>query len=146
MLVIAYGNPLRQDDGAGWAVGAALALRPGVEVLSVHQLLPELAEFLMHEPTVVFVDARRDGTPGEVRGELVSPRDVSWNGSHGLDPGVLLGLCRRLYGDAPEAFLITIAGERFGFGSDLSDPVRRAVPEAVRRVLGTHTHRPSWAS
>ena len=144
MLVIAYGNPLRQDDGAGWAVAAALSTCPGVEVLSVQQLMPELVEVLTRVPTVVFVDARRDGTPGEVRGEPVSPRDMSWNGSHGLDAGVLLGLCDRLYGHAPEAFLVTIAGERFGFGPALSDPVRQAVPEAVRRVLGKRGQ--SWAS
>jgi Ni,Fe-hydrogenase maturation factor len=59
----------------------------------------------------------------------------AWTGTHGLDPARLLGLCRSLYGRAPVASVVSIAGEHFGFGDELSGPVRRAVPAAVRSVL-----------
>ena len=135
VLIIAYGNPLREDDGVGWAVAAALEGCPGVEVQAVHQLLPELVEALSRASSVVFVDARRDGTPGIVRREPVLVRDGTEAMTHALDPGRLLGLCRRLYGRAPEAVVVSVSGARFGFGHALSEPVRGAVPEAARCAL-----------
>ena len=47
VLVLAYGNPLRRDDGVGWVIGERLAeLLPeeAVDVRVLHQLTPELAE------------------------------------------------------------------------------------------------------
>jgi len=141
MLVIAFGNPLRQDDGVGLAVARALEVRGGVDVRAVHQLMPELADALQHASSVVFVDAGRDGPPGRVRRSRVRASATAWTGSHGLDPARLLGLCRSLYGSAPEAAVVSITGERFGFGDELSEPVRRAVPAAVRSVLRSGSRR-----
>ena len=135
MLVIAFGNPLRQDDGASFAVAEALGHCPGVDVMRVHQLMPELAATLRDASRVVFVDARRDGPPGRIRREPVVASPSPWTSTHGLDPARLLGLCRTLYGRAPLACIVSIAGECFGFGNDLSERVRRAVPAAVRSVL-----------
>jgi hydrogenase maturation protease len=135
-LVIACGNPLRQDDGVGWAVAAALSGRRDVEIETVHQLLPELAEPLSRASFAVFVDARRGGPTGEVRRTSISPSSHVWSGAHSLGPEALLGLCQRCYGRAPEAVLVSVAGSRFGFGEDLSPEVRDAVPGAVSRILG----------
>ena len=73
VLVIAWGNPLREDDGVAWHVLEGLrALQPrpwlpALRLRHAHQLTPELAECVSRAAGVVFVDARRDGTPGEVR-------------------------------------------------------------------------------
>ncbi len=134
-LVIAYGNPLRQDDGVGWAIAEALANHPAVELEAVHQLLPELAEPLSRASFAVFVDARRDGRAGEVRRTAIAPAPSGWAGAHSLGPEQLLGLCQRYYGHAPEAVLVSVAGACFGFGADLSPEVVRAIPSAVRCVL-----------
>jgi hydrogenase maturation protease len=135
-LVVAYGNPLRQDDGVGWAVAAALSGRDDVEVRTVQQLLPEMAEALARAAFVVFVDARRGGEPGLVEQAAVTPAWTTWTGAHSLRPEELLGLCRRYYGRAPEAVLVSVAGERFGFGEELSPAVRAAIPRVVEDVLG----------
>ena len=135
MLVIAFGNPLRQDDGVGLAVARALEARRDLRVRTVHQLMPELAEALRDESCVVFVDAERGGPPGRVRRARVTASAEAWTGTHGLDPARLLGLCRSLYGRAPQASVVSIAGEHFGFGDEVSEPIRRAVPAAVRSVL-----------
>jgi hydrogenase maturation protease len=135
MLVIAIGNPLRQDDGVALAVAQALHARRGLDVRTVHQLLPELAESLSNASSVVFVDARRGGPHGCVLRERVVAAEEAWGGTHALDPARLVGLCRFLYGRAPEASVVSITGGRFGFGDELSEPVRRAVPAAVRFVL-----------
>jgi hydrogenase maturation protease len=136
ILVIGFGNPLRQDDSVGWAVAEALADQPGVELRRVHQLLPELAELLSRATDVVFVDARRGVPPGEVRRTRLKPASSAWSGTHSLSPEALLGLCLRHYGRTPEAVLVSIGGARFGFGEDLSPVVRAAIPEAVRCALG----------
>ena len=70
VLIIAYGNPLRSDDGVGWIVAEELRRRlasPEVEVLQLQQLLPEVAESVSRAETVIFVDASCDGEPGGMR-------------------------------------------------------------------------------
>ena len=66
VLVIACGNTLRGDDGAGPEVGELLAVElegTGAEVVVVDQLLPELALDASRSGRVVFVDAAADLPP-----------------------------------------------------------------------------------
>ncbi|MGB8912139.1 MAG: hydrogenase maturation protease, partial [Candidatus Sulfotelmatobacter sp.] len=70
VLIVAYGNPLRSDDGVGWIVADDLRQRlasSNVEVLQLTQLLPEVAESISRADTVIFVDASCEGEPGELR-------------------------------------------------------------------------------
>src|SRR5690348_4191750 len=71
VLVIGYGNPLRRDDGVGWAVASGLAGR--FETIAVHQLTPELAEPISRARHVVFVDAECGPAAGAVRTCDVAP-------------------------------------------------------------------------
>ena len=141
VLVIAWGNPLREDDGVAWHVVEGLRRlrpRPGLPALLLrhaHQLTPELAEPLSRASGVVFVDARRDGPPGEVRCEPVVPATGSNPLAHSLSPQGLLLYAEALYGRAPRAVVVSIAGERFELGEALSSFVRRAVPRAIRAVI-----------
>src|SRR5579862_9528285 len=51
ILIIAYGNPLRCDDGIAWRAADALAQKlsdSDVEIVRLHQLAPELAETISH--------------------------------------------------------------------------------------------------
>src|SRR5512133_3692653 len=141
VLVIAWGNPLREDDGVAWHVLEGLRRlrpRPGLPALHLrhaHQLTPEMAECVSKAAGVVFVDARRDGVPGEVRCELVVAAAGSNPLAHSLSPQGLLVFAEAIFGRAPMAAVISIAGERFGLGEDLSPAVRNAVPRAIRAVL-----------
>lgn len=141
VLVIAWGNPLREDDAVAWYVLDALRqLQPRRSLPALHlrhaqQLTPEMAECVSRAQGVVFVDARRDGSPGEVRCEAITPSAGSNPLAHSLSPQALLLLAEQLYGRAPRAVVVSIAGERFGLGEDLSPAVRRAVPRAVRSVI-----------
>jgi hydrogenase maturation protease len=141
VLVIAWGNPLREDDGVAWHVLEGLrALQPrpwlpALRLRHAHQLTPEMAECVSRAAGVVFVDARRDGAPGEVRCEPVAPAAGSNPLAHSLTPQGLLLYAEALYGRAPEAAVVTVAGERFGVGDELSPRVRRALPRAVRAVV-----------
>lgn len=141
VLVIAWGNPLREDDGVAWHVIEGLRTlrpRPGLPALHLrhaHQLTPEMAECLSRAAGVVFVDARRDGTPGEIRCEPITPGAGTNPLVHSLSPQALLLYAEGLYGRAPEAVVVSIAGERFGTGETLSPVVRRAIPWAIRTIV-----------
>jgi hydrogenase maturation protease len=141
VLVVAWGNPLREDDAVAWHVLEGLRSlkpRPGLPALLLrhaHQLTPEMAEGVSRAQGVVFVDARRDRTPGEVRCEEIRPSAGSNPLAHSLSPPALLLFAQQLYGRAPRAVVLSIAGERFGLGESLSPVVRRALPRAIRAVL-----------
>jgi hydrogenase maturation protease len=141
VLVIAWGNPLREDDGVAWRVVEELrALQPRpfippMRLRHAHQLTPEMAEWVSRAAGVVFVDARRDGAPGEVRCEPVEPSAGANPLAHFLSPQALLLYAESLYGRAPRAVVLSVAGARFGLGEGLSDPARRAVPRAIRAIV-----------
>jgi hypothetical protein len=76
LLVIAYGNPLRCDDGIAWQAAEELKreLPDSAEIIYVHQLTPELAENASRAHTVIFLDAARNGAAGHVSCQSVSPQ------------------------------------------------------------------------
>jgi hydrogenase maturation protease len=133
-LVIALGNPLREDDGVGWAVAQVLQRSKDVRVIVAHQLTPEMAEEVSRADAVVFVDARRGGSAGELRTVPLSPAAADHRLTHVVEPATLLHYAQILYGRAPTAWLVSVAGERFGLGDGLSASVLRAVPAAARQV------------
>jgi hydrogenase maturation protease len=141
VLVIAWGNPLREDDAVAWHVLEGLRSlkpRPSLPLMKLrhaHQLAPEMAECLSQAQGVVFIDARRDGQPGEVRCEEIAPAAGSNPLAHSLSPQALLLIAEQLYGRAPKAVVLSVAGERFGMGEELSPVVRRALPRAIRTVI-----------
>ena len=142
VLVIAWGNPLREDDAVAWHVLEALRrLQPRQSLPALHlrhaqQLTPEMAECVSRAVGVVFVDARRDGTPGEVRCDAIAPSAGPDPLGHSLRPEALLLYAEQLYGRAPRAVVLSIAGERFGMGEALSPVVRRAIPRPSGRSCG----------
>jgi hydrogenase maturation protease len=136
LLVIGYGNTLRQDDQAGPLVAErieALAL-PGVLAMACAQLSPEHAEPVARARTVVFVDAQA-APPRELALTPVLPGESSQVTTHAAEPRTLLALARDVFGHAPPAWLLTIPAERFEFGTDLSPLTQHAVEVAVERLL-----------
>jgi hydrogenase maturation protease len=135
LLVIGYGNPLRQDDGAGPQVAdqvAALAL-PGVRTIACHQLLPEMAAEIAGVMAVVFVDASDDG------GDSVQLRPLAASESaevmtHAPGPATLLALAREIGGEAPPAWLLTIPATHFGYDFETTSETSQAIAVAVREV------------
>jgi hydrogenase maturation protease len=136
MLVIGYGNSLRSDDGAGVRAAEAVAARglPGVTVLTVHQLTPELAERLAEVEFAVFVDARVAGDGLEVAISPVEPSSPLYLNGHLSDPRSLLALARWLHGHSPRAWLLTVPGTEFSIGAEMSDTAARGVDRAVERI------------
>src|SRR5664279_5559219 len=115
-LIIAYGNPLRGDDGLGWRVAEALrAARPDLQILTLQQLTPELMDPISRAGRVVFIDACEGAVPGEIRESVVQPQAAGAAFTHHATPAALLAGAQALYGRAPAANLITVTGADFSF-------------------------------
>jgi hydrogenase maturation protease len=148
-LVIGYGNPLRGDDAAGPLLAGRVAAweLPGVTAVAVHQLTPELAAQLAECDRAVFLDARQGG--GEIGLRQLAPAETHAGLEHASDPARLLALTRDLFGSSPEAWLLTLPGVEFGFGTGLSAPTARALEEAaglLGGVLGAEGAAQSFAA
>jgi hydrogenase maturation protease len=135
VLVIGYGNELRHDNGAGPVVARAVARwgLEGVQAVAVAQLTPELAEAVAGAGRVIFVDARVGAEAG-VGAQPLSPAVGSAAWGHTSDPGWLLALAEAVFGNAPEAWLVTVPAADFGFGTGLSETARAALAAATEQV------------
>ncbi len=137
-LIIGYGNPLRSDDGFGWHAGRLLAqalASRDVEVITCHQLTPELAERLSQCRRAVFIDADAEGKPGEIHGRAVRPQvPTASSFTHTCTPSGLLASAKQLYGKRPQAVVITVSAQSFEYGESLSPIVSAALPEVVDQV------------
>ncbi len=135
-LVIGFGNPLRQDDGLGFHAVAALR-EAGVraELLHVQQLTPELTECVAATDKVIFLDASTSRPPGEMLCQAVGPAPELGVVSRGLSPAMLLLYAQRLHGHVPPAVLVSVGGESFGMGEQLSARLQEVLPKVLRCVL-----------
>ena len=141
ILIIAYGNPLRSDDGVAWKAAEALQGRlpaADIEILVLQQLGPELAESISRCEGVIFVDAASGGeNPGEIRIRAMNADLANAEAPrfcHALPPVALLGLAERLYGARPRAYSATIEGQSFEHGETLTAVVAAALPAFVSRI------------
>ena len=137
-LIIGYGNPLRSDDVAGRRVAEELSHSPlpdGVDVITQHQLTPELASYVSQADLVLFLDSTQDGTPGEISYEIVKRNSTSTSSSHEFSPSSILSFSEELYGRSPQAFLVSICGKCFDHGESLSPEVESNLPRMRALVL-----------
>ena len=145
VLIVAYGNPLRSDDGVAWRAADALSRKfpkAEVEILCFHQLAPELAETVSRFAAVIFIDAAspRQGAdkPGEVQIERIGQETIDHKDatpfSHVLTPHTVVALATTLYGAKLRASLVTVTGENFEHGESLSGAVAAALPELISKI------------
>jgi hydrogenase maturation protease len=136
-LIIGYGNTLAGDDGAGYIAAELLRDRihsPNIEILSQHQLLPELMEPISRASHVIFIDASVSGRAGKVNRIPLRPAPACARATHHVTPESLLAGAQSLYGHTPEATLYVIPGRNFEVGQELTPSVRRAVIQLVETL------------
>jgi hydrogenase maturation protease len=139
VLIIAYGNPLRSDDGLAWRVAEKLSeqyLTSDLEIITCHQLTPELALPASQASLVLFIDAARAGIPGEIASVLVEPQRASSVFTHEFSPSTILNVAQDLHGRCPKAFAISLCGDCFDHGEVLSPKVEGSLPRLVAQVKG----------
>lgn len=144
ILIIACGNTLREDDGAGPVLGERLAAalrahRAAVRCITVQQLTPELSLAVAESDVarVVFVDAREAGGTGEtVRLTPVLPAATGAGLGHHQGPEMLLYYAQTLFGKSAAglpgfARQVTVPGYQFGHGETISSRTQAAILEAI---------------
>lgn len=151
ILVAAFGNELRGDDGFGIAVLKKLEAMPPAPHLDVRLLHVGTAgirlaqELLSPCDRLIVVDAiRRGGAPGtlyvlEVE-DIGLPAEVDM---HLAVPGQALGLARALGAVPREAFMVGCEPlDVDELTTEMSAPVREAVDLAVRHVASLYERKP----
>jgi hydrogenase maturation protease len=136
-LVIGYGNPLRGDDAVGWHAAEYLMkthCHPDVQIITCHQLTPELAERVSRSALVVFIDAEEREPVGAVSCRAVGPAATRTPFAHYLSPAALLALAAQLYGACPPAAVFSVSSTAFDCGERLSPAVVSALPELSERI------------
>jgi hydrogenase maturation protease len=148
ILVAGIGNIFLGDDGFGCEVVRRLAERElpeGVEVRDFGIRGMDLAYALM-EPyeAVVFVDAvprgEEPGTVYLIEADVPDEGEVALD-THGMDPVSVIRLARVLGAEVPRTLVVgcepkvILSGEDYDdMLMELSEPVQRAVDEAVKLV------------
>lgn len=134
LLIIACGNSLRSDDGAGLVLAERLeqacnALNLTVKLISVHQLTPELAADIATEAVraVVFVDAQPAQSGDSPSLFPLSPQTASPSVGHHLTPATLLLYADQLYQHCPPAWQITVPAVLFDHGESLSQTAQESL-------------------
>ena len=151
-LVIGYGTPDRQDDGVAWHVLHALATRLNLPAPDSYeeefpsndrldftftlQLTPEMAEQIAPYERVCFVDAHTGSIASEVQLVPVESQFQHSPFTHHLTAQSLLSMCQSLYGNTPQAVLLSVRGYQFEFERELSTETAALVPEAVEMIRG----------
>jgi hydrogenase maturation protease len=140
LLIIAYGNTLRGDDGAGPALGELIercCRQRSVEaqLLVCHQLTPELVAELIDPgiAQVLFCDARIPIPGDDNRGITFKPLEAAGGNTtlgHHLSPQTLLLLAKGLYQCEIPAWQVTVPGYTFEVGQSFSRSTHQALDEA----------------
>ena len=140
VLVAGIGNIFLGDDGFGpEVVGHVATLPDDVRVVDYGIAGMHLAYDLLDGwDALVLVDAVPDrGHPGEIRvfeADPESPCAQPGLDAHGMDPAAVFAGLRALGGTPPRTIVVGCQVADVTDGIGLSEPVRAAVPEAVRAV------------
>jgi hydrogenase maturation protease len=146
-LIIGYGNPMRGDDAVGCHAARVLEQHfwndPDVEVVATQQLNPEMVDDILQRDFVLFLDASFGNQPGTILRTTVSPEPGPGGFDHHSTPASLLTAAAQLYGDAPFAMSITMAGWSFDSGQKMSQTVTRRMTDFIRLAQeAVEAHRP----
>lgn len=148
ILIYGIGNPGRNDDGCGIVcveeMGHWLATQGirNVHCETNYQLNIEDAEMISGFDMVVFVDATIEPIK-DIRYTAVDPSGSRIEFTmHAISPSFVLDLCSKLFGTAPDTYLLQIKGVEWAFREELSETgiqnVKKAVNLLKRIALKPH--------
>lgn len=139
VVVLAWGNEARGDDGIGPALAAHVEANwPSAALVVDDQLQLEHALDLKDRSLALFIDAGR-GTPAPYRLYETSARSGLAHSSHALSPEAVLDVATRIGVAAPPSFVLCVPGECWDLGASLSDQAKDRLHLAralLDRLLG----------
>lgn len=138
VVVLAWGNESRGDDGLGPRLAARIATAgwQHVTLIEEAQLQVEHALDLVGQDLVLFIDAGM-GTPAPFVFARTAPRRFTGpSTSQGIGPeGVLEAYRQVMHDEPPPAFVLCLRGESFALEEGLSAPARAHLAKAWGFVI-----------
>lgn len=122
LVVLAWGNESRADDGVGPLLARRIAAltNPRIELIEDLQLHIEHVMDLRSDVPALFIDTSIAISDG-FRIESLEPRSDNSVTTHTVSPAALLRLYElTLKKTAPEAYLLHVAGRNFELGEEIS--------------------------
>ena len=142
ILIYAYGNPGRQDDGLGnrfveelekWVRDNQIS---GIEFESNYQLNIEDAANISDKDIVIFADASEEEIE-DIHFSVIEPSGgKSEFTTHAASPSFVLALCIQLYNKHPKTFLLQIRGYEWDFKEGLSERAEKNLEKALEFLKG----------
>ena len=140
ILIYAYGNPGRQDDGLGNCL--IEALDPWLEekglshirTESNYQLNIEDADAIAGVDIAVFVDASIENIEDIHFGPVEPSEGKSEFTMHAASPAYVLALCQKIYSKFPETYLLQIRGYEWEFKEGISSKAEKNLGKAVEFI------------
>jgi hydrogenase maturation protease len=137
--IIGYGNPQRRDDGIGPYIVNRLQPvfkhRKDIHLLVLHQLEPDVVDTLKMAHAILFVDATVETMAEGRRWGGIQP-ELKALGCliHHVAPSFILGLLQCLYHRNPAAWVVSVAGKDFSFGSGLSSEAQKRAEQVIGEI------------
>jgi len=146
VLVLGYGNPSRQDDGAGHVLSRLLvrSVRKCGDEATLwrgHQLVPEAVLEAEDVDVAIFCDASLIAHENGYALERVDPSSSGRDGlnMHTFGPGSVLALAEKVLGRVPEGLILSVSGVSFDFSDRLTLECRERVRRAHREFVSFWT-------
>jgi hydrogenase maturation protease len=137
--IIGYGNSQRRDDGIGPYI--LNQLQPNfkyckdVHLLTAHQLAAEMIDELKYAGSLLFVDATVEALGHGHQWVSIQPElETMPCLIHQVSPSLMLGLLQALYRRNPRAWMVSVQGEDFGFGSGLSSGAQKRAEQVIGEI------------
>jgi hydrogenase maturation protease len=136
ILIYGYGNPGREDDGAGIVLAGQIeaAALPGVTIDTNYQLNIEDALIVKDYDLVVFADASKNPVDQFLFRRLKPSPNLSYT-THAMHPEAVLALCLQVYHIVPPTYLLEIAGTSYELHEGLTPTAVRNTAAAVQFML-----------
>ena len=139
-LIIAYGNPYRNDDGVGHYVANEIqkwADREKINkitIITAYQLDLDMTEDISLAESVFFLDAHVEEYSPEIVIDKIEAKKTNGFTTHVFTPADLMALVNQLYNQNPPATLISIPGYNFDMGEKLTFETKEKADRATDKL------------
>jgi hydrogenase maturation protease len=139
-LVIAYGNPYRNDDGVGHYIASEIQKWADEEkidkitIITAYQLDIDMTEDISFAESVFFLDAHIEEYSPELVINKIEAKKSNGFTTHVFTPSDLIALVNQLYNKDPSAMLISVPGYDFDMGEELTPETKKQADRATEKL------------
>jgi hydrogenase maturation protease len=137
ILIYGYGNPGRQDDGAGVILAEQIESwvhEQGISSVSTdsnYQLNLEDAAAISEYDIVIFADASQAEINDFLFERLEPSASVEFT-MHAVAPSFILHLCKQVFDRSPETYILHIKGYGWEFMKEMTEKAKANTNDAIQ--------------